>query len=66
MKSTSVLDLKESYELFENQTKDIVRTASRNEVNQIRRIYIEFIPGESLAGTIRSLFSIRQGIKMER
>ena len=43
IKFTSVLDLKESYELFENQARDIIQTAYKNKINQIRKIYIKFM-----------------------
>ena len=66
IKFTSVLDLKESYELFENQARDIIQTAYKNKINQIRKIYIKFMLKELLAGTIRSSFFIRQKLRMER
>ncbi len=66
MKSTLVLDHKENYELSGDRVSDTVLTVYRNEVNQMRRIYVEFMHGGSLAGTIRSSFSMRQRIRMER
>jgi hypothetical protein len=66
MKFILVLDLKENSELFDDRAKDTVPIAYRNEVNQMKRIYVEFTHGGSLAGTTRSFFSMRQGIRMER
>ena len=66
MKFILVLNLKEDSKLFDDQAKDTVPTVYKNEVSQMRRIYVEFMPGVSLVGTTRSLFSMKQEIRMER
>ncbi len=66
MKSILILDLKENFELFDNQAKDTMPIAYKNKINQMKRIYVKFTHGGSLTKTTRSFFSMRQGIRMKR
>ena len=66
MKFILILNHKENSELSDDQTRDTVLTVYRNEINQMRRIYVEFTHGRSLAGTIRSSFFMKQKIRMKR
>ena len=66
MKFILILGLKEDSELSDNQAKDTALTVYKNKISQMRRIYVKFMPEMSLIGTTRSLFSMKQGIRMER
>jgi len=46
MKFILVLDLKENFELSEDQARDIVLIVFKNKVSRMRRIYVEFMLGE--------------------
>ena len=66
MKFILILGLKEDSELFDNQAKDTVPTVYKNKISQMRRIYVKFMSEVSLIETTRSLFFMKQKIRMKR
>jgi len=66
MKFILILNYKDDSELSDDWVRDTAQTVYKNKINQMRRISTEFMHEKWLTRITRSLFFMRQKIRMKK